>query len=105
MLRSEAALALVDRISSDPVFESVIGTLRLTVGLAIIIGHDHWDGWVAALVSLVGWMALFSGMSTMFLPPGTLGKAVAWLRFKEKLSLYALVSALLGAALLMGALA
>jgi hypothetical protein len=105
MWRREAALGLINRITSDPVFESVIGTLRLTLGLAIIVGHNHWDSWPAALVTLVGWLALISGMATMFLPTGTLGKAVAWLRFRENLSPYALASALLGAALLAGALA
>lgn len=105
MLRREAALALIDRITNDPVFESMIGTLRLTLGLAILVGHNHWDGWVAALVSLVGWIALISGAATMFLPAGFLRHVVAWLRFKEKLPLYALLSALLGAALVTGALA
>jgi hypothetical protein len=102
LFRREAAMALIDRISNDPVFESMIGILRLTVGLAIIIGHNRWDGWVEALVSLVGWIALFSGLSTTFLPTGTLRRILAWMRFKEQVPLYALLSASLGAALLLG---
>jgi hypothetical protein len=102
MFRREAALALVDRIASDPVFESMIGVLRLTVGLALVIGHDLWGGWLESLVSLLGWVALLSGLSAMFLPTGTMRQAIVWMRFKEKLPLYALVSALLGAALLIG---
>ncbi len=103
--RREAALALIDRISNDPVFESVIGTLRLTVGLAIVVGHNRWGGWLEALVSLIGWMAFFSGFATMFLPTGTLRRAIVWMRFKENLPLYALVSSLLGAALFFGGVA
>lgn len=102
MFRREAALALVDRIASDPVFESMIGVLRLTVGLALVIGHDLWGGWLESLVSLLGWVALLSGLSAMFLPTGTMRQAIVWMRFKEKLPLYALVSSLLGAALLIG---
>jgi hypothetical protein len=105
MWRREAATALVDRITNDPVFESVIGTLRLTLGLAIVVGHNHWDSWPAALVSLVGWLALFSGTATMFLPTGALKKAIVWMRFKERLPLYSLLSATIGAALLAGAFA
>jgi hypothetical protein len=105
MWRREAATALVDRITNDPVFESIIGLLRLVIGLAIIIGHNHWDSWPAALVSLVGWLALFSGTAAMFLPSGALKKAVVWMRFKECLPLYALLSATIGAALLIGAFA
>ncbi|RTL82200.1 MAG: hypothetical protein EKK29_16680 [Hyphomicrobiales bacterium] len=102
MFRREAALALIDRISNDPVFESVIGTLRLVLGLAIIVGHNRWGGFVEALVSLIGWLAFFSGLATMFLPTGTLRRAIVWMRFKEKLPLYALLSSLLGAALFIG---
>ncbi|MEK4033759.1 hypothetical protein WOC76_15205 [Methylocystis sp. IM3] len=102
MFRREAALALIDRISNDPVFESVIGTLRLVLGLAIIVGHNRWGGFVEALVSLIGWLAFFSGLATMFLPTGTLRRAIIWMRFKEKLPLYALLSSLLGAALFIG---
>lgn len=102
MFRREAALALIDRISNDPVFESVIGTLRLVLGLAIVVGHNRWGGFVEALVSLIGWLAFFSGLATMFLPTGTLRRAIVWMRFKEKLPLYALLSSLLGAALFIG---
>ncbi len=100
--RREAALALIDRISTDPVFESVIGTLRLVLGLAIVVGHNRWGGFVEALVSLIGWLAFFSGLATMFLPTGTLRRAIVWMRFKENLPLYALLSSLLGAALFIG---
>lgn len=100
--RREAALALIERISSDPVFESLIGTLRLVLGLAIIVGHNRWGGFVEALVSLVGWIALVSGLATMFLPTGVLRRAIVWMRFEEKLPLYALISSLLGAALFIG---
>jgi hypothetical protein len=102
MYRREAALALVDRITNDPVFESMIGTLRLAVGLAIVVGHNRWGSWVEGLVSLIGWLALASGVATMFLPTGTLKRIVVWMRFKEKLSLYALISSVLGAALFIG---
>jgi hypothetical protein len=105
MYRREAALALVDRITNDPVFESMIGTLRLAVGLAIVVGHNRWGGWLEALVSLIGWIAFFSGLAVMFLPTGTLRRAMVWMRFKEQLPLYAMVSALLGAALFFGGVA
>jgi hypothetical protein len=104
LLRREAALGLIERLSHDPVFESMIGVLRLVFGLAVLSAHNRWDGWLEALVSLLGWIALFSGFATMFLPTGFLRRAVEWMRFKEKLPIYALVSASLGGILLFGAL-
>ncbi len=101
--RRDAAVALVDRVTHDPVFESFIGVLRATAGLAIIVGHPYWDNWVAVLITLLGWVGLASGLSTMFLPPGTLRRITDWLRFDKKLPLYAALSSCLGAALLLGA--
>jgi hypothetical protein len=102
LLRREAAVALVARISNDPVFLSSIGLLRLAIGLAIVIGHELWGGWVEILVSLIGWIALLSGLSTMFLPTGALRRIIERMRLEENMPIYALVSALLGAALLLG---
>jgi len=102
--RREAALGLIDRISGDPVFESMIGVLRLVFGLAVISSHNRWDGWLAALVSALGWIGFFSGLATMFLPAGFLGRMIGRIHFEKQLPLYALVSALLGAVLLLGGL-
>ncbi len=100
--RREAAVGLIDRISSDPVFESMIGTIRLVVGLAIVTGHNRWGGWVESLVSLIGWIALTSGVATMFLPTGAMSEVVAAIRLRENLPAYALVSLLLGVFLFAG---
>lgn len=102
LLRRDAALALVARVEKDPVFLSVIGLVRLAIGLAMVIGHDRWSGWVEILVSLIGWITLFRGLAMMFLPAGALARFMASARFEERLSLYGLGAALLGAALLTG---
>lgn len=102
--RRDAALGLIDRIANDPVFESMIGVLRLVFGLALISAHNRWGGWLEALISALGWIALFSGAATMFLPTGFLRRSIDRIRFKEHLPLYAAIFALLGAALLAGGL-
>ncbi|PPD45895.1 MAG: hypothetical protein CTY15_03325 [Methylocystis sp.] len=100
--RRDAAVALVDRITHDPVIESFVGVLRAAAGLAIIIAHPYWDNWLAALISVLAWIGLASGLSTMFLPPGTLRRITDRVRFKDHLPLYAAVSSTLGAALVLG---
>jgi vacuolar-type H+-ATPase subunit I/STV1 len=105
LLRREAALGLIERISNDPVSESVIGVLRLVFGLAVVSAHNVWGDWLQALVSALGWIALFSGLATMFLPTGFLRRTIERMRFKEQLPIYALLSALLGTILLFGGFA
>lgn len=100
--RPDAARAMIDRITQDPFIESFIGVLRAAVGFAIVIGHPYWSNWTAALVSVLGWIALASGVATMFLAPGTLRRISDAMRFKEQLPLYAAASSALGAALLLG---
>jgi hypothetical protein len=102
--RREAAIRLLDRISNDPVFESVIGVLRVAFGLVVISAHNRWGGWLEALVSAVGWIGLFSGLAALFLPAGFLGRLIEWMRLKENLPTYSAVSAGLGAVLLFGGL-
>jgi hypothetical protein len=102
MSNKEKALAFIDRVVGDSVFETVIGLLRMTLGLAIVIGHDRWGGWLEIAVSLIGWIALLNGLWALFAPAGTLAKIVAWLRFRENVGAWGLVSFALGAVLLTG---
>lgn len=102
LLRREVALRFVDRIAQNPASLAVVGMIRLAIGLAIVIGHDRWGGAVATLVTLVGWVTLLSGLTTLLAPPETTRALFARMRLAERLPAFALISFLLGAALLIG---
>jgi hypothetical protein len=100
LLRRDVALQMIESVSREPVAIAFIGMIRLAIGLAIVIGHDIWSDSVAALVSLVGWITLISGLLTLFLPPQTVRNIFARMGYERRYPLFALVSFALGGALL-----
>ncbi len=101
LLRKDvASLQMIERVSHEPVAIAVIGMLRLAIGLAMVIGHNIWTDAAAALVSLVGWITLISGLLTLLLPPQTLRDIFSKMDYEKRYPLFALVSFALGGALL-----
>lgn len=100
LLRKDVALQFVERMTNQPMAMAVVGMIRVTVGLAIVLGHDLWDSGAALLVSIVGWAALLSGIFTLFMPPATVRAAFSRLQYGERYYLFALFSFALGGALL-----
>jgi hypothetical protein len=57
--------ALVEQASHDPALIYVSGILIFVAGLAIVRAHNRWTlGWTV-LVTIFGWLALFSGVGRM----------------------------------------
>ncbi len=100
LLRKDVALQMIERVSHEPVAIAFIGMIRLAIGLAIVIGHDIWRDATAALVSLVGWMTLISGLLTLFLPPRTVRDVFSRMGYERRYPVFALLSFALGGALL-----
>jgi len=100
LVRRDVALQMIESISREPVAIAFIGMIRLAIGLAIVIGHDIWSDMVAALVSLVGWLTLISGVLTLFLPPQTVRDIFSGMGYEKRYPVFALVSFALGGALL-----
>lgn len=100
LVRRDVALQMIERISREPVAVAFVGMIRISIGLAIVIGHDIWSDSVAALVSLVGWITLISGLLTLFLPPQTVRDIFARMAYEKRYPVFALVSFALGGALL-----
>ncbi|TLG79254.1 hypothetical protein [Methylocystis sp. B8] len=100
LVRRDVALQMIESISREPVAIAFIGMIRLAIGLAIVIGHDIWSDAAAALVSLVGWLTLISGVLTLFLPPQTVRDIFSKMGYEKRYPVFALVSFALGGALL-----
>jgi hypothetical protein len=104
--RKEVALELVDRLVGDPVGVSLVGMLRLAIGLAIVLGHDVWSGGaLPVVITLIGWAALLNGLLTLFAPPEAVRRIFSAMQFERRYPIFAGVALLLGLYLAIGGFA
>jgi uncharacterized membrane protein HdeD (DUF308 family) len=59
---------IAKQIGNDPGLIFVSGILLLIAGLAIVRVHNFWSGGWRIAVTVLGWLALISGILRMFLP-------------------------------------
>jgi hypothetical protein len=60
--------AMVEQVSRDPALIFVSGVLLFVAGLAIVRAHNIWTGGWPVLVTVLGWVAVLSGLGRMFFP-------------------------------------
>jgi uncharacterized membrane protein HdeD (DUF308 family) len=59
---------MAKQIGNDPGLIFVSGILLLVAGLAIVRVHNFWNGGWRVVVTVLGWLAVISGLLRMFLP-------------------------------------
>jgi uncharacterized membrane protein YhaH (DUF805 family) len=73
------------------------GLLTLLAGLAIVRAHNVWSGGWPVLVTMIGWLAVVSGLVRMWLPQGAAPIAEAFSGSVTNLVIGGLVLLVLGA--------
>jgi hypothetical protein len=56
----------------------VLASLRVLIGLAIVLVHNRWSGTLPTVVTLLGWITLFRGIALLLLPHETERKVLAF---------------------------
>lgn len=65
--RKPQVLAIMRGLAADPVSIFWIGVLRVSMGLALMIGHDVWSGGLLPiLITLIGWTTFLRGALMLF---------------------------------------
>ena len=74
------------------------GVFAVSVGLAMVLGHNVWSGGaLPVVVTLVGWASLVKGLLLLFLPPKAApGVLLGGLHYEQFFYVYTGVSLLLG---------
>ena len=49
----------------------LLATLRVLIGLAIVLGHNRWPGVLPIVVTLIGWITLLRGIVMWLVPHET----------------------------------
>ena len=75
LLFSRKAKGNLLKQTQDEGIEMIFGFLTMMIGLIQVIVHNHWDGYLETIVSVIGWIALFKGISLLAFPKFVLGVA------------------------------
>jgi hypothetical protein len=68
IVRERAMMVLVPKFVDSPPFLYFLGSLRVLIGLAIVLAHDMWIGTLGTIIYLVGWVTLLRGIAMLLLP-------------------------------------
>ena len=85
-------------IFHDPGFLVIYGIIALSVGLAIVIGHNIWSkSALAIVITILGWLSLIKGLLLLFLPPDAFAGYIQMTHYEQLFYLYAAVTLIIGA--------
>jgi hypothetical protein len=68
LLNLESFPAMAEQVSRDPALIFVSGILLFVAGLAIVRAHNLWSGGWPVLVTILGWLAIISGLIRILFP-------------------------------------
>lgn len=89
MTREQATVETVTALLQSSAMTLILGVITLAAGLAMVLAHNIWSGGaLAAVVTLVGWMALIKGLFFLFLPPDGAGLFLGQLHHRQLFYLY-----------------
>jgi hypothetical protein len=71
IVREQAMMVLVPKFVDSPPFLYFLGSLRVLIGLAIVLAHTMWIGTLGTVIYLVGWLTLLRGIAMLVLPGET----------------------------------
>ena len=76
LVRKQAMIDLMAAFGESRPLIYVLATLRVLIGLAIILAHNRWTDMLPAAVTLLGWITLLRGVILLVLPHQTERKAL-----------------------------
>jgi hypothetical protein len=103
LLRRRETIAPINAMINDPGAIMIAGVIALAGGLAVILGHNVWQGgWLAVAVTCIGWVMAAKGTMLLLLPSAQIKKFYKSLYCERFFALYMGGTLLLGLALLWG---
>ena len=71
IVREQAMMVLVPKFVDSPPFLYFLGSLRVLIGLAIVLAHNLWIGTLGTVMIAFGWVTLLRGIAMLLLPAET----------------------------------
>ena len=99
----QAMVDLVTAMAASGPLLFVTGLVAVTVGLAMVLGHNVWRGGaLPAVVTVIGWWSLFKGLGLLFVPQATIAAWIGGGRYAEMFHVSVVVTLALGLYLVWG---
>jgi hypothetical protein len=99
-----SAIATVNQWMSSPPLMMLTGAITLTIGLALVLGHNVWSGGpLPVTVTVFGWLTLIKGLTFLALPPSTAARFYDALHYERHFFVYMGVTSVLGLYLMVSA--
>ncbi len=89
--------AMVDQAFHNPALVFVAGYPLFVAGLAIVYFHNRWTAGWPVVVTVLGWLALLSGLSRILFPTRLAGLAMGAVQNAAVMPIVALVILVVGA--------
>jgi hypothetical protein len=77
LMRKQAMLELVPKSTDNPALTYILGSMRVLIGLAIILPHNAWVGTLGTFMIILVWITLLRGLAMLTLPIETERKLLA----------------------------
>ena len=97
LINRRALVGIIKDIANAPAFIFLAGLLTLLGGLAIVRAHNVWSFEWSVLVTVIGWLAIISGIVRIVWPDRIASIANRMLSSENAITLWALVALTLGA--------
>jgi hypothetical protein len=96
-LHQQSFVEIASRMVHDGPLLFVIVLITLSIGLAIVLGHNIWSGGVLPVViTLFGWIQLIRGLVFLLAPPDSLGSLFEHMDFEKFFPFATAITLILG---------
>jgi vacuolar-type H+-ATPase subunit I/STV1 len=103
-LNKQSAIGTVNDWMKSPPLTMLTGVITLTIGLALVIGHNVWSGGALTVtVTVLGWLTLIKGLTFLALPPARAARFYEALEYERFFFVYMGVTFVLGLYLIVSA--
>jgi len=97
LLNLRQMLAIAHEVIDDRGVLFVIGILTLILGSFLVLTENIWNaGFLAGLVSLIGWLLLIRAILLLWLPHGTIRKIFNAVKFEQSYYAFGIIILLVG---------
>lgn len=85
----KSAISTVNDWMRSPPLVLLTGVITLSLGLALVLGHNVWSGGALPItVTVMGWLTLFKGLAFLLLPPARAVKFYDALQYERLFFVY-----------------